>query len=230
MSGQKSSRQHAGALFQMEKTYARDHVWKDSSSANIKFVPMTKRDAVNIYHNARHFERATRGRTQSRHVWKGRTAKLSRQDGKVSRAGLQVLHALLFDFLNYKSGRLDPSYQAIAQKACVSVRTVQRAITSLRDAGILNWVRRCSVRIVDGRAQLDQDTNAYGVSPPGQWRGYRPPADPPAPHPSSWGATPAIAGLGLAAGDGASRMQVVLEGGGTPLADALAKLGRRRTP
>jgi hypothetical protein len=30
---------------------------------------------------------------------------------------LQVLHALIFDFLNYRTGQLDPSYEAIARKA-----------------------------------------------------------------------------------------------------------------
>ena len=38
--------------------------------------------------------------------------------------GLAVLHALIFDFLNHRTGRLDPSYAAIAAKAGVCVRTV----------------------------------------------------------------------------------------------------------
>jgi hypothetical protein len=33
--------------------------------------------------------------------------------GAVGHTALQVLHALVFDFLNYASGRLDPSYAAI---------------------------------------------------------------------------------------------------------------------
>ena len=37
---------------------------------------------------------------------------------------LAVLHALIFDFLNHRTGRLDPSYAAIAAKAGVCVRTV----------------------------------------------------------------------------------------------------------
>ena len=54
-------------------------------------------------------------------------------------AALQVLHALIFDFLNYASGRLDPSHAAIARKANVCERTVRNALNRLRDLGILSW-------------------------------------------------------------------------------------------
>ena len=64
---------------------------------------MPKRQAVRLYHDARRFERQTR--------------QPGRQDGALGRNGLAVLHALLFDFLNYASGRLDPSYARIAEKA-----------------------------------------------------------------------------------------------------------------
>jgi hypothetical protein len=50
-----------------------------------------------------------------------------------------VLHALIFDFLNHRTGRLDPSYAAIAAKAGVCVRTVATALARLRELGILNW-------------------------------------------------------------------------------------------
>ena len=42
--------------------------------------------------------------------------------GALGNSALQVLHALIFDFLNYRSGRLDPSYAAIAHKANVCER------------------------------------------------------------------------------------------------------------
>jgi hypothetical protein len=38
-----------------------------------------------------------------------------------------VLHTLIFDFMNYTTGRLDPSYAAIATKAGVCARTVATA-------------------------------------------------------------------------------------------------------
>ena len=57
---------------------------------------------------------------------------------------------------------------------------------------------------------LEQQTNAYAVLPESQWRGYRPPQEPPAPAPGTWGEpTPmpsvlaqAAAGNGRSAGRG----------------------------
>jgi Helix-turn-helix domain len=52
---------------------------------------------------------------------------------------LQVLHVWIFDFLNYKTGHLDPSYAAIARAANVCVRTVANALKRLRELGLLHW-------------------------------------------------------------------------------------------
>jgi hypothetical protein len=101
-----------------------------------------------------------------------------------------VLHALIFDFLNHRTGRLDPSYEAIARKAGVCVRAVATTLARLKELGILNWVRRCARCAKswrDGRFVLEQETNAYAVLPDSQWRGYRPPAEPPVPAPPTWG-------------------------------------------
>lgn len=209
--------------FAQVKTYAAHRCWKGSTPAAVKFHPLAKREAVKIFHNARRFERVTAiTRVDA-------FGKVSTQ-GKIGRMGLLVLHTLLFDFLNYKSGRLDPSWGAIAERAIVSTRSVHRALTRLRDAGILSWVQRCTAGLVDGHYTREQETNAYGLNPVGQWRGYRPPADPPPPDPESWGAAPAIAALGITAGDGSRRMQTILEGSADRLAASLAELGRRRIP
>ena len=80
--------------FDLPKTYAAWPVWHDSTPADVKFHPLPKKKAVRIYHKAREFERRTR--------------QTGRQDGALGRNGLAVLHALIFDFLNYASGRLDP--------------------------------------------------------------------------------------------------------------------------
>jgi hypothetical protein len=42
---------------------------------------------------------------------------------------------LIFDFLNHRTGQLDPSYVAIARKAGVCVRAVATALARLRDLG-----------------------------------------------------------------------------------------------
>ncbi len=147
--------------FQEYKTYAAWPVWSDSTTKEIRFQPMPKKAAVKLFHRARDFDRQTKAK--------------DKHGGALGHTALQVLHTLLFDFLNYTSGRLDPSYAAIARKANVCQRTVATALAKLRDLGVLNWVRRCAEgRQEDGRFMLQQETNAYAVLPETQWRGYRP--------------------------------------------------------
>jgi hypothetical protein len=65
------------------------------------------------------------------------------------------------------------------------------------------WVRRCAESWSDGRFVLAQETNAYGLLPETQWRGYRPPQEPPAPLPGTWGDPPPLpSALSLAALEG----------------------------
>jgi hypothetical protein len=129
---------------------------------------MPKKVAVKLWHRARDFDRGTH--------------EAGKHGGAVGPTALAVLHALIFDFLNFRSGRLDPSYAAIAAKAGVCIRTVATALAKLKALGILNWVRRCAERHdADGRFVLEQQTNAYAVLPESQWRGYRAPPEAPAP-------------------------------------------------
>ena len=148
-------------------------VWRDSTRKEVRFQPLPKRQAVKLYHHARRLERQTRAR--------------NRQDGAIGRNGLLALHALLFDFMHYASGRLDPSIKAIARAANISESSVKRGLVKLKVAGVVTWLRRCAEDWVDGRFVLRQQTNAYGVLPASQWRGYAPPAAPPAPFAESWG-------------------------------------------
>lgn len=203
------------------KTYAAHPVWKGSTTEEVRFRPLSKKDAVKIFHHARRLERQTA--TTRRDAF-GRVS----TQGAIGRLGILVLHALAFDFLNYRTGRLDPCRASIAEKAGCSIRSVARALNRLRDAGILNWVRRCAGRLIDGQFILEQESNAYGIASPASWRGYRPAEDPPAPHREAWGAAPALPALGVQAGDGAGRMVAILEGGGTRLGESIARLGRRR--
>jgi hypothetical protein len=158
----------------LPQTYAAWPVWSDSTTQEIRFQPMPKKAATRLWHRAREFDRQTH--------------QPGRHGGAVGHTGLQVLHTLIFDFLNYASGRLDPSYAAIARKANVCERAVATALKRLQELGILNWVRRCAQRWRDGRFVLEQETNAYAVLPVTQWRGYRPPAEPLAPAAGTWGA------------------------------------------
>jgi hypothetical protein len=191
-------------------------VWSGSTTVPLRFVGMPKKAAVRLWHRARDLDRGTHQPGQ--------------HGGAVGHAGLQVLHALIFDFLNFRTGRLDPSYVAIAAKAGVCVRTVASALQRLKALGILNWVRRCAERRdADGRFVLEQETNAYAVLPESQWRGYRPSQEPPGPAPGTWGEPPrvlsAVAQAALES-DLGGKVQALASDPKDGLAAALSRLGR----
>jgi hypothetical protein len=203
----------------LPQTYAAFPVWSGSTTAPAQFVAMPRKAAIRLWHRARDFDRGTH--------------QPGRHGGAVGPTALAVLHALIFDFLNHRTGRLDPSYTAIAHKAGVCVRTVATALARLRELGILNWVRRSAESWRDGRFVLEQETNAYAVLPDTQWRGYRPPQEPPAPAPGTWGDPPpmptvlAQAALeGREGGDLRSVVQILAADPKDRLAAALARLGR----
>jgi hypothetical protein len=140
-----------------QSTYAIWPVWRDSTTKQVKFQPMPKKQAVRLWHDARRFERQTREK--------------GKQDGAIGRNGLAVLQALLFDFLNYASGALYPSHAAIAERACICERSVERGLDALKRSGVVNWLRRAVEDCRNGGFILRQITNAYAVLPCSQWRG-----------------------------------------------------------
>ena len=198
--------------FSAPQTYAPFPVWSGSTSASARFVSMPKKAVV--WHRARDFDRSTH--------------QPGKHGGALGPTALAVLHALIFDFLNHRTGRLDPSYAAIARKAGVCVRTVATALAKLKQLGILNWVRRCAENWQDGRFVLEQQTNAYAVLPESQWRGYRAPPESQAPLPGTWGDPPMPSATVLAAleGDLAGKVHVLASDLKDGLAAALASLGR----
>jgi hypothetical protein len=205
--------------FDRPQTHAAWPVWSGSTTNEIRFQPIPKKAATKLWHRARDFDRQTRRKDH--------------HGGAVGHSALQVLHTLIFDFLNYRSGRLDPSYAAIARKANVCERTVATAIQRLKALGILNWVRRCAESWRDGRFMLEQETNAYAVLPATQWHGYKPPPEPPAPMPGTWGDHPPLPSLLAQAtaerqhgGDMRSVIRVLGSDPGDALAAALARLGQ----
>jgi hypothetical protein len=203
---------------------ARFPVWTGSTTRPVKFRPLKKKDAARLFHDARRLERATR-------------IKKGHQDGKLGRNGLAVLHALLFDFLNYVSGELFPSYQAIADRAAISVSSVYRGLVNLAGAGVLEWVKRCR-REPDGT--FVQESNAYHLHASSSWKGYAgAPRPVPPPHPSAIGAPDPVpdaftkAAAALRAGDrkqGQAMLELAGEAAGeaNALAGALARVARRR--
>jgi hypothetical protein len=201
------------------KTYAAWPVWHDSTTKEVKFQPMKRKEAAKLLHKARKFENQSKEH--------------GHQDGAIGRNGIMILQSLLFDFLNYVSGALYPSYAAIAEKSGASLSSVYRGLNKLRDAGVINWVRRCKEEWIDGRFTLKQESNAYAVLPSSQWNGFIEPPEAPKPEPGTWGDHPPMpCGLDLASivrreGGSLSAQIAALEGDeGDPLARALARLGR----
>ena len=206
--------------FAGSKTYAAWPVWQDSARAEVQFVPLPKKEAARRWHKARRFDLQTH--TKGKH------------GGAIGRSGLAVFYVLLFDFLDFATGRLEPSYEAIAQKAGVCRRTVAAALKRLRELGLLHWQRRCREdEDAAGSFRLAQETNAYASLPPSQWRGYFEPPPPPPPEPGTWGDHPPLpsviaqAAADLAAGAAHRTVLAGLEcDPGDLLAGALARLGR----
>src|SRR4029079_1075080 len=149
-------------------------VWRGSVAGPVRFAALSRKQAAQLWHKARRWDRETR--------------QPGRHGGVIGRTALGTLYPLLFDFLNHKTGRLDPSLDAIAHKAGCCRRAVVDALARLRDLGLLHWQRRCEeTRDAEGRFRLRHRTNAYGLLPPSQWRGYRD-IDPPPPDPATLGA------------------------------------------
>jgi hypothetical protein len=201
-------------------SYASWQVWSGSTTKEARFVPLPKKAAMRIYHKVA--------------GWNASGKLAGRHGGLIGSHVMLVLHTLIFDFLNYGTGRLDPSYQAIQKKTRLCRQTVAKALTRLKQLGIINWIRRCREdRDEDGRFVLRQETNAYAILPPTQWHGYHDPAMPEPPHPSTWGATPPLPSLieqaATDAGGGDSMKAIVTRLDADPgdtLASTLAKLGR----
>lgn len=80
--------------------------------AEVRFTTLPKKQAVKLNHRAR--ERQTRQPGQ--------------HGGVIGSIGLLVLHSLVFNFLNYRTGQLDPPYKEIAKMAEVSRASVGRAL------------------------------------------------------------------------------------------------------
>jgi hypothetical protein len=171
---------------------------------------MPKRAAIRVYHKAVEWNR--RGKLAGCH------------GGLIGSHVLLVLHSLIFDFLNHTTGRLDPSYSAIQRTTRLCRQTVATALARLKQLGIINWIRRCREdHDADGRFLLRQETNAYAVLPPTQWRGYMDIDIPEPPHPATWGACPPLPSLVEQAAC------VTQEGGSMAAATALLEADPRDT-
>ncbi len=71
-----------------------------------------------------------------------RTKQARKHGGVLGHSGLVVLRCLLFEFLNIGGGRLDPTYESIAEKTNLHRDTVIEAVKRLTIAGVLEVTRR----------------------------------------------------------------------------------------
>jgi hypothetical protein len=200
-------------------TYAAWPVWSGSTTKEVKFQPIPKKLAYKIWDHALDYDQ--------------RTDKKGKHAGAIGRPGLLVLHAMLFKFLRFNTGALFPSIAAIARAARCCPRTVATALKTLKAAGIITWIRRCSEkRQPEGGFVLKQDTNAYHIHPPTAWRGYRAPSQTPiAPEAGTWGDHPGLPSVrhqAVTQAEGGTMRQMIATLDSDPsdaLAAALARLG-----
>ena len=201
-------------------SYAPWQVWSGSTTTEARFVPIPRKAAVRLYYKALEWNR--RGKLAGCH------------GGLIGSHVLLVLHSLIFDFLNHRTGRLDPSYNALQRTTRLCRQTVAKALARLKQLGIINWIRRCTEDRDDcGRFVLRQETNAYAILPTTQWRDYADTDAPEPPHPSAWGACPPLPAIieraTTAREEGGSMAAIVARLDDDPrdtLASALASLGR----
>jgi hypothetical protein len=108
-------------------------VHADSARGEVKFQALTRKQSYEIWNRAREWERDSR--------------KPGERGGIIGFVGMRVLDALLWHFLDRKTGRLDPSYEAIARIAAVGRSAVADALQRLlapQDA--VRFMRRRAVR------------------------------------------------------------------------------------
>ncbi len=159
-------------------------VWKNSTTKNPKTAPLTRSEARQIINHLKRYLRHTLALTRA-----------------ARRECLAIIDVMLFDFHNYKTGRLDPCYETLADRSNMSRATVARYLRLLKGWGVINWVRRRWNGYEDGRYVCKQESNSYAVLPPSQWKGYKAPQEPPRPERDELGLAPVIiASYGLDAG------------------------------
>jgi hypothetical protein len=92
--------------------------------------------------------------------------------GELRLPDLHILHALLFECLDWKTGRCAPTYDDLAEKTGHARDTIAGALARLAKAGILERLRRFQrVEGADGKGpQVVQAPNAYRFALPARLR------------------------------------------------------------
>lgn len=136
--------------------------WRKGSLFGEFRRPIDRNDRVRIIAAAEALER--------------RTKLPGKRDGVIGQSGLAILRALLFHFLDPKSGQLDPSYKQMRTQTTFCMQTISQALKRLAASGILEIQRRMTRRwifvrnpftgLFERRDHVEQCTNAYMVNNP----------------------------------------------------------------
>ena len=122
--------------------------------------PIDRRSRSRLIAAAERYDRA--------HRFMHRQARNGRENGALGHVGIEVLRSLLFDFLDTRTGRLDPAIATIADRIGRSIAAVAEALKRLKAHGFLEWLRRY---VPTGQAglrgpQVQQTSNAYRLMLP----------------------------------------------------------------
>lgn len=95
------------------------------------------------------------------------------RNGVLGEIGIAVLE-VLFDLVDFASGRLEPAITTLAERTGYSYSAVHNALGRLRNAGFLKWIRRSRPLERKGEAgpQVEQITNAYVLTVPAEFEDY----------------------------------------------------------
>jgi len=96
-------------------------------------------------------------------AWTARSRQPGQHKGPITRAFLDVLHALLWGFHNSRTGCCFPSYERIAEKAECARSTVAEALRVLEWAGVLTWQQRITRAVVRQRDLWGRWSNRWTV-------------------------------------------------------------------
>jgi hypothetical protein len=108
-------------------------------------------------------------------AWTASHRRPGQHKGPITRAFMEVLQALLWQFHNVHSGLCFPSYEAIALKAGCARSTVGEALKVLEWAGVLSWQHRLTKireRVTDlfgregWRWRVIRTSNSYAFADP----------------------------------------------------------------
>ena len=141
-------------------SYAPWQVWSGSTTKPTRFVPIPKKAAIRIYHKAVDWNR--RGKLAGRH------------GGLIGSHVLLVLHTLIFEFPQPRAPAASTRLTTPLQKPRgFAVKPSPRHSPGLRNSeSSTGFGDAREDRDADGRFVLRQETNAYAILPPSQWRGY----------------------------------------------------------